>query len=103
MTATWGAGDADRTHWINAFNAPEALGRRDGHADSCAALQETFIAVGALGNSTELPFQADGITLAPECTNANDGPLIGGGADLAGAASACAIAAAPTPSSRLDP
>ena len=25
---------------------------------------QTFIAVGALGNSTELPFQADGITLA---------------------------------------
>jgi hypothetical protein len=52
MTATWGAGDADRTHWINAFNAPEALGRRDGHADSCAALQETFIAVGEAGRSS---------------------------------------------------
>ncbi len=25
---------------------------------------QTFVAVGALGNSTELPFQADGITLA---------------------------------------
>ena len=51
VTATWGAGDADRTHWINVYNAPSALGRQDGHVDSQVALQAAFIAVGAAGRS----------------------------------------------------
>lgn len=49
VTATWGAGGAEQTHWINVFNAPAALARRDGHADSRVALAQTFTAGGEVG------------------------------------------------------
>lgn len=52
ITTTWNGQEADRTHWINAFNLPEAIAAQTNDGSSSAAIRQTCNAVQAMGQAT---------------------------------------------------